>query len=130
MTKGNSIRHVFNRVAQLHRLTWLLIALLLFESGFSFAAQCDEYSAEIPSTPELSKSVNANETGAQNVISADTSSEESKCYHCVLCKCGQIKFLAQHLMNSLVKPLYIDQYFYFRKTTDAPIERFLRPPQK
>ncbi|MEQ3658328.1 MAG: hypothetical protein ABNH21_05140 [Glaciecola sp.] len=130
MTKGNSIRHVFNRAAQLRRLTWLLIALLLFQSGFSFAAQCDEYPAEIPSSPELSKTVNTDEAGAQSVISADTSSKESKCYHCVLCKCGQIKFLAQHLMNSLVKPLSADQYFYFRNTADAPIESFLRPPQK
>ena len=101
------------------------------QSGFSFAAQCDDYPAEVSSVPEQSKSIGTYDVPEKNVNAGDnTSSEESKCFHCVLCQCGQIKFLAQHPINDVSKPLYTNQYSYSRNVTDGLVEGLLRPPQR
>jgi len=113
MRKVDKKMPIFNCTSKLRRLAWLLITLLMCQSGFSFAAQLGTYDV-----PE--KNVNAGD---------NTSSEESKCFHCVLCQCGQIKFLAQHPINDVSKPLYTNQYSYSRNVTDGLVEGLLRPPQ-
>ncbi len=120
---------IFNCTSKLRRLAWLLITLLMYQSGFSFAAQCDDYPAEVSSAPEQSKSIGTYDEADKNVNADDTSSEESKCFHCVLCQCAQVKFLAQHSIYDIAKPLYTNQYSYSRNITDGLDEGLFRPPQ-
>ncbi len=127
--KINKNMPIFNCTSKLRRLAWLLITLLMCQSGFSFAAQCDDYPAEVSSVPEQSKSISNYGVPEKNVNANDTSSEESKCLHCVLCQCGQIKFLAQHPISDVAKPLSTNQYSYSRNVTDGLVEGLLRPPQ-
>lgn len=130
MRKVDKNMPIFNCTSKLRRLAWLLITLLMCQSGFSFAAQCDDYPAEVSSVPEQSKSIGTYDVPEKNVNAGDnTSSEESKCFHCVLCQCGQIKFLAQHPINDVAKPLCTNQYSYSRNVTDGLVEGLLRPPQ-
>ena len=129
MRKVDKNMPIFNYTSKLRRLAWLLITLLMCQSGFSFAAQCDDYPAEVSSVPEQSKSIGTYDVPEKNVNADDTSSEESKCFHCVLCQCGQIKFLAQHPINDVAKPLCTNQYSYSRNVTDGLVKGLLRPPQ-
>lgn len=130
MNKVHRICCVLNKPFRLERVTYLLIVLLLFQSGVSFASQCDDYSSDMQSRFLLSTPLDAVEADAAHLLDDDTFNEESECRHCVLCKCAQIKCLTQQSTNSLVKAFYTDQYFYFRNMTDAPVKRFLRPPKK
>ena len=55
MRKVDKKMPIFNCTSKLRRLAWLLITLLMCQSGFSFAAQCDEYSKTFLSKNELTR---------------------------------------------------------------------------
>lgn len=79
MRKVDKKMPIFNCTSKLRRLAWLLITLLMCQSGFSFAAQCDDYPAEVSSVPEQSKSIGTYDVPEKNVNAGDnTSSEEPK----------------------------------------------------
>lgn len=120
---------IFTRTSKLHKLSRLLIILLICQSGFSYATQCNEYLSVVSSAPEQPMSISAYDDTARNVTANDTSNEETNCSYCVLCKCGHIKLLVLHLIHNEAKLLYTNHYDYFRNSSDTPVEGLLRPPK-